>query len=192
MPNATAWLIFDQNYWDEVRDLRRHTGRRRARLPPPRRHAGRARGQDRRRRGGAAPHRRPVQPRRPRRRRDPQFQRGETLFDRYFGAFYPRLGRNSPDARFPAATAKARVRHRHVDRSGRQQARGTGGEEERPRAAALASWSGPWRRSSAPCWRARGRACWARSTPRPTTRSRSRPARSAPSAVRRPTRSDER
>ncbi|WP_199238518.1 FAD-binding protein [Kribbella steppae] len=30
-------------------------------------------------------------------------------FDRYFGAFYPRLGKNSPDARFPAATAKARM-----------------------------------------------------------------------------------
>ena len=45
-----------------------------------------------------------------RRARDPQFQRGETLFDRYFGAFYPRLGRFSPDARFPAATATARQR----------------------------------------------------------------------------------
>ena len=45
-----------------------------------------------------------------RRARDPQFQRGETLFDRYFGAFYPRLGKYSPDARFPAATAKARQR----------------------------------------------------------------------------------
>ena len=29
---------------------------------------------------------------------------------RYFGAFYPRLGKNSPDARFPAATAKTRQR----------------------------------------------------------------------------------
>src|SRR4051795_501509 len=45
-----------------------------------------------------------------RRARDPQFQRGETLFDRYFGAFYPRMGRYSPDARIPAATAKARKR----------------------------------------------------------------------------------
>ena len=45
-----------------------------------------------------------------RRARDPQFNRGDTLFDRYFGAFYPRLGKNSPDARFPAATAKARMR----------------------------------------------------------------------------------
>ena len=37
-----------------------------------------------------------------RRARDSQFNRGDTLFDRYFGAFYPRLGKNSPDARFPA------------------------------------------------------------------------------------------
>jgi hypothetical protein len=45
-----------------------------------------------------------------RRARDPEFLRGETLFDRYFGAYYPRLGSFSPDARFPAATAKARQR----------------------------------------------------------------------------------
>ena len=49
--------------------------------------------------------------------RDPQFNRGDTLFDRYFGAFYPRLGKYSPDARFPAATAKARMRDRRGDRS---------------------------------------------------------------------------
>lgn len=40
---------------------------------------------------------------------DPDFGRGDTLFDRYFGAFYPRLGKASPDALFPAATAKARA-----------------------------------------------------------------------------------
>ena len=44
------------------------------------------------------------------RARDPQFHRGDTMFDRYFGAYYPRLGKYSPDARFPAATAKARTR----------------------------------------------------------------------------------
>jgi hypothetical protein len=40
--------------------------------------------------------------------RDPLFDRGGTLFERFFGDYHPRLGRNSPDARFPAATAKAR------------------------------------------------------------------------------------
>jgi hypothetical protein len=37
------------------------------------------------------------------RARDPQINRGDTLVNRYFGASYPRLGKNSPDARFPAA-----------------------------------------------------------------------------------------
>jgi len=40
--------------------------------------------------------------------RDPWFHRGEALFDRYFGAFNPRLGDAAPDAQAPAATAKAR------------------------------------------------------------------------------------
>ncbi|GAA4700806.1 FAD-dependent oxidoreductase [Pseudonocardia yuanmonensis] len=109
MPNATAWLIFDQNYWNKFGIFG---------ITP----------------GGEVPdylHRadtlaelaadigvdemgllRTVDRFNPeaRRARDPQFHRGETLFDRYFGAFYPRLGRYSPDARFPAATAKARQR----------------------------------------------------------------------------------
>jgi 3-oxosteroid 1-dehydrogenase len=109
MPNATAWLIFDQSYWDKFGIFG---------ITP----------------GGEVPeylHRadtladlahqigidesgllRTVDRFNPdaRRARDTQFQRGETLFDRYFGAFYPRLGTYSPDARFPAATAKARQR----------------------------------------------------------------------------------
>lgn len=40
--------------------------------------------------------------------RDPWFNRGQALFDRYFGAFNPRLGDAAPDAQAPAATAKAR------------------------------------------------------------------------------------
>lgn len=108
MPNATAWLIFDQNYWtkfgifgvtpggdvpdylhraDTLAELAAQIGidevgllRTVDRFNPDARQA-----------------------------RDPQFGRGDTLFDRYFGAFYPRLGRLSPDARFPAATAKARA-----------------------------------------------------------------------------------
>ncbi|XRQ10557.1 FAD-dependent oxidoreductase, partial [Actinomadura welshii] len=108
MPNATAWLIFDHNYWTKFGIFG---------VPP----------------GGEVPdylHRagtlselaseigvdelgllRTVDRFNPeaRRARDPQFGRGDTLFDRYFGAYYPRLGRLSPDARFPAATAKART-----------------------------------------------------------------------------------
>lgn len=109
MLNATAWLIFDQTYWDKfgifgispggdvpdylhradtLADLANSIGvdaeglqRTVERFNPDARQA-----------------------------RDPQFGRGETLFDRYFGAYYPRLGGYSPDARFPAATAKARQR----------------------------------------------------------------------------------
>ena len=107
MPNATAWLIFDQNYWnkfgifgitpggevpdylhraDTLTDLAHQIGVD---------DAGLLRTVDR------------FNPE-ARRARDPQFQRGETLFDRYFGDFHPRLGSLSPDARFPAVTARVR------------------------------------------------------------------------------------
>ncbi|MPV87852.1 FAD-dependent oxidoreductase, partial [Georgenia ruanii] len=108
MPNAEAWLIFDHSYWTkfgifgvtpggEVPDYL-HRASTLAEL------AGQIgvdevallRTVDRFNPEAA-------------RGRDPQFNRGGTLFDRYFGAFYPRLGKNSPDARFPAATAKART-----------------------------------------------------------------------------------
>lgn len=108
MPNAEAWLIFDQNYWekygifgvtpggevpeylhraDTLQELARQIGVDEVALL------------------------RTVDAFNPEaaRGRDPQFGRGETLFDRYFGAFYPRLGKLSPDALFPAATAKART-----------------------------------------------------------------------------------
>ncbi|WP_460808591.1 FAD-binding protein [Micromonospora zhanjiangensis] len=108
LPNATAWLIFDHNYWtkfgifgitpggpvpdyihraDTLAGLAAQIGvdevgllRTVDRFNPE---AGRG--------------------------RDPHFDRGGTLFDRYFGAFYPRLSKKSPDALFPAATAKARM-----------------------------------------------------------------------------------
>ena len=109
MPNATAWLVFDQTYWDKFGIFG---------ITP----------------GGQVPdylHRADTLSElandigvdeaglrtsvelfntSARQGHDPEFQRGETLFDRYFGAYYPRLGSYSPDARFPAATAKARQR----------------------------------------------------------------------------------
>ncbi|MEU7818197.1 FAD-dependent oxidoreductase [Pseudonocardia sp. NPDC049154] len=109
MPNATAWLIFDQNYWNrfgifgitpggDVPDYL-HRADTLAELAADIgiNEVGLLRTVDRFNPEAS-------------RARDPQFHRGETLFDRYFGAFYPRLGRYSPDARFPAATAKARQR----------------------------------------------------------------------------------
>ena len=107
MPNATAWLIFDQNYWDkfgifgvtpggEVPDYLHRAdtlGELAAQI-----------GVDEGRLLRTVDRFNPEA----RRARDPEFQRGDTLFDRYFGAYYPRLGRMSPDARFPATTAKAR------------------------------------------------------------------------------------
>ncbi len=109
MPNDPAWLIFDHDYWRKFGIFG---------VPP----------------GGKVPdylHRadslselaskigvdevgllRTVDRFNPeaRRARDPEFGRGDALFDRYFGAFYPRLGRFSPDALLPGLTAKARAR----------------------------------------------------------------------------------
>jgi hypothetical protein len=109
MPNASAWLVFDQTYWEkfgifgitpggEVPDYL-HRADTLAELAN-------TIGVD------AQGLQRTVSRFNPdaRRARDPEFLRGETLFDRYFGAYYPRLGSFSPDARFPAATAKARQR----------------------------------------------------------------------------------
>lgn len=108
MPNSEAWLIFDQNYWDKfgifgvtpggevpeylyradtLSDLAAQIGVDDVAL---------LRTVDRFNPAAARGH-------------DPQFGRGDTLFDRYFGAFYPRLGKLSPDALFPGATAKARM-----------------------------------------------------------------------------------
>lgn len=108
LPNETAWLIFDQNYWDKFGIFG---------VTP----------------GGDVPsylHRaeslsklaeqigvddaallRTVDKFNPdaAKARDPEFGRGDTLFDRYFGAYYPRLGKVSPDSTLPAFTAKART-----------------------------------------------------------------------------------
>ncbi|WP_064257561.1 FAD-dependent oxidoreductase [Rhodococcus sp. D-6] len=108
MPNATAWLIFDHQYWtkfgifgvtpggekpeylyqaETLAELASKIGVD---------EVGLLRTVDRFNPDAARGH-------------DPQFHRGDTLFDRYFGAYYPRLGKYSPDNRFPAATAKART-----------------------------------------------------------------------------------
>ncbi|TQJ51855.1 FAD-dependent oxidoreductase [Phycicoccus sp. SLBN-51] len=109
MPNAIAWLIFDQHYWDKFGIFGIAPG---GQVPDYLHQAdtladladqigvdevGLLRTVDR------------FNPE-ARRARDPQFQRGETLFDRYFGDFHPRLGGLSPDARFPRATARTRQR----------------------------------------------------------------------------------
>ena len=109
MPHATAWLIFDQNYWTkfgifgiapggEVPDYL-HRADTLAEL------AGKI-GVDEVGLLRTVDRFNPAA----RRAEDPEFDRGGTLFDRYFGAFYPRLGRLSPDALFPAVTVKARQR----------------------------------------------------------------------------------
>jgi succinate dehydrogenase/fumarate reductase flavoprotein subunit len=107
MPNATAWLIFDHNYWtkfgifgvppggevpeflergDTLTELAAKIGVDEVGLlrTVDRFNAAAVQGSD------------------------PDFNRGDTLFDRYFGAYYPRLGKVSPDVHIPAVTAKVR------------------------------------------------------------------------------------
>jgi 3-oxosteroid 1-dehydrogenase len=108
MPNATAWLVFDDNYWTkfgifgvtpggEVPEYL-HRGdtltERAAQIGVD--EVGLLRTVDRFNAGAVQAS-------------DPDFNRGDTLFDRYFGAYYPRLGRMSPDEHIPAVTAKLRT-----------------------------------------------------------------------------------
>ena len=72
------------------------------------------------------------------------------MFDRYFGAYYPRLGKYSPDARFPAATARARTRIAAAIGPIVSKLAGRLARKNDPDACAP-SPSGPWRRSSDPC-----------------------------------------
>lgn len=109
MPNATAWLIFDQNYWTKFGIFGITPG---GEVPEYLHTADTLSGLAAEIGVDEVGLLRTVDRFNPeaRRGRDPQFHRGDTLFDRYFGAFYPRLGKFSPDALFPAATAKARTR----------------------------------------------------------------------------------
>jgi len=100
MPDATAWLIFDQNYWEKLGIFGVTPGGE----VPDYIHRADTLGELATEIGvGEVGLLRTVDRFDPEARlgRDPQFHRGETLFDRYFGAFYPRLGRYSPDARSP-------------------------------------------------------------------------------------------
>jgi len=107
MPNATAWLVFDHTYWRKFGIFGVTPG---GEVPDYLYRAGTL--EELATKIGIDPDglRRTVERFNPdaRRGQDSQFHRGDTLFDRYFGAFYPRLGKYSPDAMFPAATAKAR------------------------------------------------------------------------------------
>jgi 3-oxosteroid 1-dehydrogenase len=109
MPNATAWLIFDHNYWTKFGIFGVTPG---GEVPDYIHRADTLSGLAAKIDVDELGLLRTIDRFNPEsaRARDPQFNRGDTLFDRYFGAFYPRLGKNSPDARFPAATAKARMR----------------------------------------------------------------------------------
>ena len=108
MPNATAWLIFDHNYWTKFGIFGVTPG---GEVPAYLHRADTLSGLAAKIGVDEVGLLRTVDRFNPEaaRARDPQFNRGDTLFDRYFGAFHPRLGKNSPDARFPAATAKARM-----------------------------------------------------------------------------------
>lgn len=104
-PNSPAWFVFDQTYWEKfgvfgtppggevpsyivqansISELAEKTGMDKAGLLETidtfNGHA--------------------------REGHDPEFGRGKTLFDRYFGEFYPRLGDNAFEARFPSTNAK--------------------------------------------------------------------------------------
>ena len=89
VPHIPAWLIFDQRYRDTYvfagLPPRRPLPRRwYAAGPCSRRRPGRAGRRDRRRRGGAGEDRRPVQRLR-QGRRDEEFRRGDSAYDRYYG-----------------------------------------------------------------------------------------------------------
>jgi 3-oxosteroid 1-dehydrogenase len=107
MPNATAWLVFDHTYWRKFGIFGIRPG---GEVPDYLYRAGSLAELAARIGVDPAGLQQTIDGFNPdaRRGRDPQFHRGDTLFDRYFGDFHPRLGRYSPDAMFPAATAKAR------------------------------------------------------------------------------------
>ncbi|GAA4287874.1 FAD-dependent oxidoreductase [Georgenia daeguensis] len=107
-PNAEAWLIFDQNYWEKFGIFGVTPG---GEVPEYLHRADTLAGLAAQIGVDEVGLLRTVDEFNPHaaRGQDPKFNRGGTLFDRYFGAYYPRLGKASPDALFPAATARART-----------------------------------------------------------------------------------
>ena len=108
MPNATAWLIFDQNYWDKFGIFGVAPG---GEVPDYLYRADSLAGLAAQIGVDEVGLLRTVDKFNPEaaKARDPEFGRGDTMFDRYFGAYYPRLGKASPDAWIPGVTAKARA-----------------------------------------------------------------------------------
>lgn len=107
-PNAEAWLIFDQNYWEKFGIFGIIPG---GEVPDYLHRANTLAALAKKIGVDKAGLLRTVERFNPEaaRGRDPEFDRGGTLFDRYFGAYYPRMGRFSPDALIPAFTARART-----------------------------------------------------------------------------------
>lgn len=107
LPNATAWLIFDQNYWDKFGIFGVTPG---GEVPDYLYQADNLSGLAAQIGVDELGLLRTVDKFNPEaaKARDPEFDRGDTLFDRYFGAYYPRLGKASPDVQLPAFTAMAR------------------------------------------------------------------------------------
>jgi len=149
MPNAVAWLVFDHNYWEkfgifgitlggEVPDyLHRSDTLTELAAKIGVDETGLIRTVERFNPEAA-------------RGRDPHFNRGKSCSIATSAPYYPRLGKYSPDARFPAATAGlGRASQR---RSVRSSASSPYGSQRRttPNACAPSS-SDPWRRSSDPC-----------------------------------------
>ncbi|MGD1279267.1 FAD-dependent oxidoreductase [Mycobacterium seoulense] len=105
MPNAVAWMLFDDYYWRRYGFFDWPPG-----SEPPsflvRAHSldelARRCGID------ADGLTRTVAAFNPlaRQGRDPQFNRGGTTYERFFGDYHPRLGRLAPLSRFPSATAQ--------------------------------------------------------------------------------------
>src|SRR6185436_17755066 len=93
----------------KVRDLRYHPGRGGPGLSTPLRHPDGVGDEDRRRRNGADPHRRAVQPR-SRTGSRPALQPREIMFDRYFGALLPAAGQVLPGRAVPSGHRRARTR----------------------------------------------------------------------------------
>jgi succinate dehydrogenase/fumarate reductase flavoprotein subunit len=129
MPNATGVADLRPELLGQVRHLRHHPRRAGARLPPPSGHTHRPRPPDRRRRGRAAAHRRPVQPASPTSPRPAVPARRDPLRPLLRGlpppARQPLARRAVPRRHGPDPTA-----HRRGDRADREQAGGTSSQAE--------------------------------------------------------------